>query len=143
MEYRIVDEKDYEGLAKAMAESYFEEPWNENWNRERAIRRVKAIMGNFEALGLAAIENGQIVGGLLGYIDPYAEEDFYYISELFVIPEKKKTGTGKALISELEEILKKKSISVIQLMSIEYNEGFYSKCGLGKDDVSVLFKRYK
>ena len=25
MEYRIVDEKDYEGLAKAMAESYFEE----------------------------------------------------------------------------------------------------------------------
>ena len=40
------------------------------------------------------------------------------------------------------ELQDKKSISVIQLMSIEPNEAFYSKCGLGKDDVSVLFKRF-
>ncbi len=40
------------------------------------------------------------------------------------------------------ELQDKKSISVIQLMSIEPNETFYSKCGLGKDDVSVLFKRF-
>ena len=99
-------------------------------------------MSNFQAYGLAAVDNGRIVGGLLGYIDPYAEEDFFYISELFVIPEKKKQGLGRALIRELEKVLSMKSISVIQLMSIEPNEAFYSKCGLGKDDVSVLFKRF-
>lgn len=141
MEYKIVDDRDLKGLAKAMAGAYSEEPWNENWSEERAIRRVKAIMGNFEALGLAATDNGQIVGGLLGYVDPYADEDFFYISELFVIPERKKSGIGKALINELEKVLKSKNISVIQLMSIEPNEVFYGKCGLGKDDVSVLFKR--
>ena len=50
-------------------------------------------------------------------------------------------GIGSALIKELETVLKAKGISVIQLMSIEPNEVFYGKCGLGKDDVSVLFKR--
>lgn len=141
MEYKLVDESFYEGLAKAMAVSYSEDPWNENWSEERAIRRVRAIMGNFEALGLAATDDGQIVGGLLGYVDPYADEDFFYISELFVIPERKKSGIGKALIGELESVLKERNISVIRLMSIEPNELFYGKCGLGKDDVSVLFKR--
>ena len=143
MEYVIANEENFEGLAKAMALAYSEEPWNEKWSDERAVRRVKAIMNNFQAIGLAAIDDGQIAGGLLGYVDPYAEEDFFYISELFVIPEKKKHGIGKALIQELEEILSMKNISVIQLMSIEPNEAFYSKCGLGKDDVSVLFKRCK
>ncbi|MCI9437962.1 MAG: GNAT family N-acetyltransferase [Lachnospiraceae bacterium] len=141
MEYRITNETDFEGLADAMMLAYSEEPWNEQWSSERAVRRVKAIMGNFQSVGLAAMENGKIIGGLLGYADPYANEDFFYVSELFVIPGRKKNGIGRALLKELENVLHEKNISVIQLMAIESNEVFYGKCGLNKDDVSVLFKR--
>ena len=98
-------------------------------------------MGNYEAIGLAAEDNGIIKGGLLGFVDPYAEEDFFYVSEIFVMSESKKSGIGRNLIKALEDILQKKGISVVQLMSIEPNEIFYGKCGLSKDDVSVLFKR--
>lgn len=141
MEFRIVNSEDIIELANAMALSYSEDPWNEKWNDERAKRRVSAILSNYQALGIAAIENEQIVGGLLGYVDPFADEDFFYVSELFVITDRKKQGIGRMLMRKLEDVLKKKKIDVIQLMSIKDNEIFYSKCGLGKDSVSVLFKR--
>ncbi|MBE5959693.1 MAG: GNAT family N-acetyltransferase [Lachnospiraceae bacterium] len=141
MQYRIYKEADIEGLASAMSKAYSEEPWNEQWNQERAVRRVQAILGNYQSIGLVAEDDGVIVGGLLGFVDPYADEDFFYVSEIFVVPEYKKHGIGKNLLKELEEEIKKQGISVVQLMSIEPNEVFYGKCGLSKDDVSVLFKR--
>ena len=141
MQYRMCNEADIERLAGAMSEAYSEEPWNEKWSPERALRRVQAILGNFESIGLVAEDEGTIIGGLLGYVDPYADEDFFYVSELFVVSQYKKHGIGRNLLKELENELKKKSISVVQLMSIEPNEAFYGKCGLSKDNVSVLFKR--
>lgn len=124
-----------------MSKAYSEEPWNEQRNQERAVRRVQAILGNYQSIGLVAEDDGVIVGGLLGFVDPYADEDFFYVSEIFVVPEYRKHGIGKNLLKELEEEIKKQGISVVQLMSIEPNEVFYGKCGLSKDDVSVLFKR--
>ena len=141
MKYRLIEEKDLEAVAAAMAAAYSEAPWNERWEGDRAVRRVKAILSNFQAIGLAAEENGTIIGGLLGFVDPYAEEDFFYVAELCVVPEMKRNGIGRGLLAYLESTLRERGIAVIQLMSIDSNEVFYGKCGLGKDDVSVLYKR--
>ncbi len=141
IEYQLIDTADHAALAQAMTRAYSEAPWFENWTEERALRRVRGILGNYQGMGLAAVEDGTIIGGLLGFVDPYADEDFFYISELFVVPERKRQGIGKALMQAAEPYLKEKGISVIQLMSIENNEGFYGKCGMEKDSVSVLYKR--
>ena len=141
MEIKRLNHNDIPSLAVAMAASYSEEPWNENWTLKKAERRIQAILGNFEAMGLAAFEDDKIIGAALGYVDPYAEEDFFFVSELFVIPEKKKQGLGKQLLAELEKALKEKKLNVIQLISIDYNETFYKKCSLNRDACSVQYKR--
>ena len=95
-------------------------------------------MCGFEALGLVAVEDGEIIGGLLGFVDPYADYDMFFVSEIFVAPK----GVGRKLLSALEEQLKVKDIHTIELISINDNLEFYKKCGLNNGDVNCLGKSF-
>lgn len=49
MEYRIVMEDDVKALAMAMKRAYAEEPWNEKWTDEKAVRRIgKGLLSELE-----------------------------------------------------------------------------------------------
>jgi len=54
MEIKQINQKDITTHSVAMTAAYSEEPWNENWTQEKAERRICAIFGNFEAMGLEA-----------------------------------------------------------------------------------------
>lgn len=140
MEFGVVLPEDMEDLAVVMKKAYSDEPWNESWTDERAVRRIRGIMSNFESFGVKAVEADVVVGGVLGFVDPYADEDFFFVSELFVMPGWKRKGIGKTLLSELERHLEKKRIRTMQLISIAHNQSFYEKSGFVKDCVSVLYK---
>lgn len=56
-----------------------------------------------------------------------ADGDFFFVAELFVIPEWKRTGIGKSLLFEWDRYLKNKGIGIPQLISISYNQFFTRK----------------
>lgn len=142
MEIRTVKQKDIPGLAKAMGMAYSEAPWRETWDQTRAVRRVQSVLQGFEALGLAAVENGEIIGGILGFVDPYADYDMFFVSEIFVVPQWKRKGIGRELIRALEKRLTEKGIHTLELLSIDDNLDFYKKCGLNHGKVHCLGKAF-
>ena len=142
IQYLPIEQQHLPGLAQAMMAAYAREPWNERWTEERAQRRIRAILSNYQSAGMAAVMDGRVIGGVLGYVDPYAEEDFFFVSELFVMPEYQKKGYGKGLLLSLEEELAAAGVHVTQLISIDDNLGFYHASGMGKDSVNVMFKRF-
>ena len=142
IQYLPIEQQHLPGLAQAMMAAYAKEPWNERWTEERAQRRIRAILSNYQSAGMAAVMDGRVIGGVLGYVDPYAEEDFFFVSELFVMPEYQKKGYGKGLLLSLEEELAAAGVHVTQLISIDDNLGFYHASGMGKDSVNVMFKRF-
>jgi hypothetical protein len=82
MNYRVVNENDIPALAEAMSSSYSEEPWNEEWEIDRAQRRIKSILVGFESLGVAAFDGDRLIGAALGFVDPYVDEDFFFVRYL-------------------------------------------------------------
>ena len=78
---------------------------------------------------------------LPGNADPYAEEDFFFVSEIFAIPERKKQGIGKQLLNKLEQTLKDEKTDAVRLIPIDYNKTFYRKCGSDRDSCPVQYKR--
>lgn len=142
MEIRIADHNDIAELAEVMGQAYSEEPWNEVWSSEKAVRRIESILYGFESLGLVATEDGKIIGAVLGFVDPYADHDMFFVSELFVTPKWKRKGVGRELINALEQQLKLKGINTLELISINDNLEFYKKCGLNNGDVNCLGKSF-
>ena len=142
IEYRTAERSDIPALAEAMKLAYADDPWNEHWTDESAQRRVGAIMSGYEPLAVAAVEGDRVIGAAMGFTDPYADEDIFFVSELFVVPERKQRGIGRALLAFLESELKGRGVSVMQLISIEHNVPFYNRCGVERDNVNVMYKRF-
>jgi len=146
MKVRKIVDTDYKKVAQMMTKAYSVAPWNEKWTVEKALRRVSSIMSNYESMGLISLDESEVnevfTGAILGFVDPYEDRDFFYVSELFVLPEYRNKGIGKSLMNELRKELIKDNIHFIQLISIDNNIEFYEKIGLKQDSVKVLYDKF-
>ena len=83
-----------------------------------------------------AIENGNVIGALLGYAKPFREKLDFEILDLFVLPSFEGKGIGKTLIKELEARLNTNDFGVVHLLTIRdtASELFYKKLGYMRNE---------
>lgn len=62
-----ISDMDIVEVSDVLISAYQYEPWNENWTRERAIIRIKAILCNYQAIGFKADDEKEIVGAINVY----------------------------------------------------------------------------
>ena len=126
-----------EEYVRVFVRAFGGEPWKEPWTEEQAAARLKGFLNTAVSFGLAAEENGQIVGFILGQFEQYYDGLRFYIQEFCCAAPG--GGTGSRLLQELEERLKEQGVVRTYLMTIhgDSTEGYYQRRGYVTDPDNI------
>ena len=117
---------------------------NRSFTREAFTKReIASLLGDYNAIGLAARVNGEIAGFLIGRIDVDKGRMFGHILTLDVAPSYRRIGIARKLLDELEMLLRQKGVVECRLEVREGNEAAISLyLKLGYRRVGKLEKYY-
>lgn len=119
------------------------EPWNENWSVETAYNRLKDIYDSPKFKGLVYIDNGKILGAILGNIECWDKGFKYFLKEFFIDNNCQGRGIGSSMIDFMENELKKINVNSIELYTLRgrQTEGFYKKNGYEKSCDTIIMNK--
>jgi ribosomal protein S18 acetylase RimI-like enzyme len=73
------------------------------------VKTVRGVAGNPAAVFLLAVENGQIIGSLIGTFDGWRG----HMSRLVVRPDRRRQGIARQLIRQVEAVFSERSVKRI------------------------------
>ena len=129
-----LDQSNLDECSHLYVKTFKQAPWNENWSMGDAFERLSDFLASPNTVALKAIQNGCILGFLIGEIQRWNGARFYYLKEICVGGETQRKGIGKSLIKNLESALQKEEVTRIYLItqrdsipanfygSLEFNE---------------------
>lgn len=136
MAIRRLNDEELTELARVYLRAY-PEPWNE----EGAYAYLKKFFDFEPQSCLVAIEHGNAVGAIFGFSYEMRGSEVLFIQELFVDPEYRHKGIGKALVSELRNAFAKTlKVSVKPLVRANTQMlNFYVSLGFETDKALTFY----
>jgi ribosomal protein S18 acetylase RimI-like enzyme len=130
---------------REIAEIYRVESAKPPYNKETTCKKaLEGIKEDFKVNDIyVVIINKLIVGFIMVKIDPGIKNQLW-INELWILKEYQGQGIGKKLMVEIEEIYKKKSIKIFELVAHTKNGGaldFYKKLGYHIDNSMIYMRK--
>ncbi len=128
--------KDIDKLAESYMRTFNREPWNDNWNKETAVRRLESMCNSYGFVGFALWQDDKPIGAVMGKLDIYYDGDYFQIIEFWIEPEFQHKGYGKMLMNKLTEELKNLKVLKIYLITLhnQSTKGFYEHFGFETDE---------
>lgn len=125
LEYKIMEQKDFNSCAYELIEAFKEEPWNENWTFEQAYTRIDEIMSATVSRGYVIYDGDVVVSMLCGRIMTYLNFKELWIDEFSVNPKYQRKGIGSKMLDFVREELKKEKDKITYL-ALNTEKGFPS-----------------
>lgn len=143
LEYREIELSMLPQLSQLFAETFQEPPWNENWSRETAAKRLHQIITTEDFFGLGVYENGELCGMIMGCREQYDERVVFQAREFCIRNTMQGRGMGTEIYRHFEEELKKQGIQRIFLYTIRdrMTEKFYKKQGYEQSPSLILMEK--
>ncbi|MGB3294910.1 MAG: GNAT family N-acetyltransferase [Phormidesmis sp.] len=117
--------------AELFIDAFKAPPWNERWALTAAVDRLKSAYQTPGAYSLVAVEDGAILGFLIGVVERWYKGSHYQVKELCVGVSYQRRGVGKSLIEALQQGLSGQSVTMIYLLTMRHSvaETFYLQNG--------------
>lgn len=134
-----IDEDDLVACSELYVDTFHEPPWNEEWSTEDVFKRLSDFLACLNTVAIKVVYKGNISGFLVGEIQQWNGDKFYYLKEICVSQTIQRNGIGRSLMGELEKILKKHGVAKTYLITQRDSipSKFYSSLGFSVN-TSVL-----
>lgn len=95
-------------------------------NCEWILKNTEEIPTKTNYCNFGVYHNGKLIGGAVGYI----EWNWYFLDQLWIEKEHRKSGIGTKIINKIEEYAKKNNLLGIRMETWSFQaRGFYEKMG--------------
>lgn len=110
-------------------------------NKDILKESLEVILYDKNTILIGIFDESKLIGYLSGYIHTaiYANGKISWIDEIVIDKNNRKNGYGKALISEFENIVRKRGAKLVSLSTRGVPQ-FYEK--LGYEGGAIYFKKY-
>ena len=128
---RAITSEDLKDCARLYVKVFSEWPYEESWNVTQAHHYLNRFWEFDPEHCLLALNKDDVIGAMFGYCYPWQDRINYYMQELFVDPDQRRSGYGQKLVRHLLDKLGESDVS----MSLIANEAtpaaaFYEELGL-------------
>ena len=128
---RAATPEDLGACAQLFVKVFSEWPYEESWSVDQAHHYLDRFRKFDPEHCLVAVEGDDVVGAMFGYCYPWQDRINYYMQELFVEADRRRSGHGRNLVRHLLDRLGEQDASV----SLIANEAtpaaaFYQELGL-------------
>lgn len=111
--------------------SYYNEQEDSCWNENTARKRIHQVLSMEDSYGLIAENENSVLGFLMGYFKQYDDIIGYTLDEIVIAYKYQNKGIGSMLLRELEQRVKEKGASCVELQAVndDMHERYYGKAG--------------
>lgn len=112
------------------------------WTEETARKRIHQVLSVEDSYSLIMkSDEGKAIGFAMGFFKQYDDIVGYTLEEIIISAENRNKGLGSILLEELENRVKEKGASCVELQAVsdEMHERYYGKAGY-KNAVNFVMK---